>query len=76
MRNPAIARLWMERFLDEHEALGPELEALATARAEELLQAHLRVRKAAGIRAGEVRVEVVRPVDLLGVYLFVPEGNA
>ncbi|HXG41038.1 MAG TPA: hypothetical protein VNJ28_08850, partial [Candidatus Limnocylindrales bacterium] len=55
------------------EALEPHLEALAHERAAELREAHERVRTA-GRLAGRTSVEVKLPVDVLGVYVLLPQG--
>ena len=48
----------------------PVLDAFATTRGQELLEAHRRVRKAAGAR-GSYRIDH-RPPDVLGIYIFLP----
>ena len=53
--------------------LQPALEAIATQRAEELRDAHVRVR--AGARASKsVTVEPVLPVDVLGAFVLIPRA--
>lgn len=62
--------------------LEPHLNAQATAVADELHEAHLSVRRAArGDRAGALRIRGLSvtpqlPVDVLGVYVFRPDGSA
>ena len=59
-------------------AVTPHLDATAATLAEELREAHVRVRQAArGARAGELLVQGLTvtpqlPVDVLGVYLYLP----
>ena len=54
-------------------SLTPELEAMAEARGQALLEAHRRVRKAA-VGKGTYRIDH-SPPDLLGVYIFLPVAN-
>jgi hypothetical protein len=58
--------------VDGFAALRPALEQAAQDRAAALLESHLRVREAS--RAGGRRplVEPFLPVDLLGIYVFLP----
>jgi hypothetical protein len=48
----------------------PVLDAFATKRGQELLEAHRRVRKAADAR-GSYRIDH-SPPDVLGIYIFLP----
>ncbi|GAB7190243.1 helicase-related protein [Kineococcus sp. NUM-3379] len=66
------ARAQASRVLDGLPALIPELEARADAHAERLLAAHRRVRSGAGATRRGLRVVAEKPVDVLGVYLYVP----
>ena len=50
----------------------PDLEALARERARQVLEDHRRVREAADAR-GEYRVQPQLPVDVMGVYVLVPD---
>jgi hypothetical protein len=62
-------------ILDGFEAVRPQLDEVAKSRAEELREAHLRVREAARVRgekAEPVEVEPKLPPDVLGVYVFLP----
>ena len=56
----------------------PRLEALARQRATELLQDHERVRQATGRRVGagggQHQVQACLPVDVVGVYLLLPDA--
>ena len=60
------------------ESLRPHLDALITGRCEALREAHEAVRTAAIRRAGggTVTAQPVLPVDLLGLYVLLPGGNA
>jgi superfamily II DNA or RNA helicase len=70
-------------ILDQREGVGriiaglPQLEQaiseIAAARANELLEAHKRVRSAALLSSVSYRVEPQLPVDILGVYVYLPE---
>ena len=66
----------VSRILDRFDALQPEVDRIADERGAALFEAHRRVRKAtkAGVRA--LKVEVHKPVDVLGVYVFLPAGGA
>ena len=50
----------------------PLLEELAWERAEELREAHRRVRKAASLSVMRLRVEPQLPPDILGMYVYLP----
>src|SRR5581483_6749999 len=50
--------------------LAPALDSLVEARGQELLEAHRRVRTAAGAR-GTYRIES-NPPDVVGIYVFLP----
>ena len=60
------------------ESLRPHLDALITGRCEALREAHEAVRTAAISRGGggTVTAQPVLPVDLLGLYVLLPGGNA
>jgi hypothetical protein len=63
---------FVRRVVDSAEALRPQLDAAAQRRAEELLDAHRRVRQAAHVRGVSQRVEPVLPADILGIYVYLP----
>lgn len=68
---PSIARDAVAEAIASLPDLGPELDRIAHARAEALLDAHTRVRTSA--RAGGTIVsEPVLPVDVLGVFVLLP----
>lgn len=66
------ARHFLTRLLADIEHLRPHLEEVARQRAQELAAAHRRVRQAAQARGLQSRVEPQMPVDMLGIYLYVP----
>jgi superfamily II DNA or RNA helicase len=67
-----LATRSVAQVLDGHEFLRAPLDAYARRRAEALRDAHERVRAAGRLR-GRTRVEPRLPVDLLGVYVFLPD---
>ena len=54
------------------EHIQPRLEQLARERAEELREAHRRVRKVASLSVMRLRVEPQLPPDVLGIYVYLP----
>jgi len=70
--SPDLASNAIMRINEGIEFLRPKLEEVAHARAEELLQAHLRVRTAARIKGLRHRVEPHLPPDVLGIYAYLP----
>ena len=69
--HPHQATQFVQRVNDGIGALQPYLEDVAKSRAEELLQSHRRVRDAAK-HTGRYRVEPKLPVDILGIYVYLP----
>lgn len=69
---PDVARTHLERIIETLPALDTELTRFARGRAEEIREAHRRVRKAARLASGRLIVEPKLPVDVLGVYLYLP----
>jgi len=69
---PDIARTHLERIVQSLPALDEELARIARERAEEIREAHRRVRKAARLSTARLTVEPKLPVDVLGVYLYLP----
>jgi superfamily II DNA or RNA helicase len=69
---PDVARTHLERIIQTLPALDTELTRFAREHAEEIREAHRRVRKAARLAAGRLIVEPKLPVDVLGVYLYLP----
>jgi hypothetical protein len=54
--------------------LAPHLEEFARLQAQDLLEAHLRVRKASRAGGRKPLVEPFLPVDVLGIYMYLPAG--
>lgn len=74
---PEQKRDALKRIIGGFDHLWPHLEEVAKVRAEALARSHDRVRQAfsrGGGRATEVRPEL--PVDVLGVYVYLPQGGA
>jgi hypothetical protein len=68
---PEVLRHSVSQALADLPALRPALEAMAIHRALDLRESHERVRTA-GRMVGKTRVEARLPVDLLGVYVYLP----
>ena len=69
----------LERELTVIPEFHPRFDELAFERAEELIKQHERYHKALGAETKSARFRVVEPVipmDILGVYIFVPGGKA
>ncbi|BCL79616.1 ATP-dependent helicase HepA [Ktedonobacteria bacterium brp13] len=66
------ARQFLRQLLAGAEQLQPHLNQVAGQRAQELADAHRRVRQAAQARGLQNRVEPQMPIDILGVYLYLP----
>jgi hypothetical protein len=62
---------FVRRVIEHADLLVPALEERAQRRAEELAAVHHRVRREAGA-AGRVSVQAHVPVDVLGVYIYMP----
>jgi superfamily II DNA or RNA helicase len=71
---PEQARTFLSRIINEFDALQPHLNQVAQERGEELLAAHRRVRTAAQARGIRYRVEPQLPLDVLGIYMYLPMG--
>ena len=70
----ALVKGQLQHLLAGLDRLMPHIERAAKARADELLEAHTRVRKAARM-AGRVRVEPVLPADILGCFILLKDGE-
>jgi len=66
------ARMQLEKIVSHYEILKPTLEREAFRRGEHLLASHDRVRQAAKLKGLKNRVEPVLPVDVLGIYIYLP----
>ena len=67
-----MARTHLDRIAGELDALQSRLEEIAATRGAEILEAHRRVRKATRVTGVTQRVESKLPVDVLGVYVYLP----
>ena len=65
----------LDRVVTAIPVLGPTLDAEADRLAEELLDAHRRVRAGAGIARRGLSVTAQKPVDILGVYVWLPVAS-
>lgn len=63
---------FLEKLVEEFDALWPHLEKAAKIRGAELLDAHQRVRMAAKRKGVQYRIEPHLPPDVLGTYIFLP----
>jgi superfamily II DNA or RNA helicase len=72
---PPLRDRQLQTALDGLPAWQPQLEVIAKARAQELLQDHRRVREAADAK-GTYQVTASLPVDVMGVYVLVPAAAA
>jgi len=70
--SPDLASNAILKINEGIDSLRSKLEEVAQARAEELLQAHRRVRTAARIKGLRYRVEPHLPPDVLGIYVYLP----
>jgi superfamily II DNA or RNA helicase len=66
------ARNFLSRVVEAETALRAALDATAVDCAEALLESHLRVRAASRTRGKRPQVEPFLPVDILGVYVYLP----
>ncbi len=70
------AALLLERVVADAPALTPALDAEADRLADELLDAHRRVRTDAGVQRRGLAVTAQKPVDVLGLYVWLPVASA
>jgi hypothetical protein len=66
------AESFLCKVIDGFDALLPALDEAANARAEALLESHLRVREASRAGGRKPVVEPFLPVDVLGLYVYLP----
>ncbi len=71
---PDQAKGFVAQVLEGYEHLRPHLEAAAGERAAAILDAHTRVREAMRARRLQHRVEPQLPIDVLGVYVYLPKA--
>jgi len=69
---PGQAETFLRRVVDGFDALRPAVDEAAHARAEALLESHLRVREASRAGGRKPVVEPFLPVDVLGLYVYLP----
>jgi hypothetical protein len=69
--HPQQATQFVQRVIDDNEYLQSHLDSIAEERADTLLQSHRRVRDAAR-HTGRYKVEAKLPVDVLGIYVYLP----
>lgn len=72
---PDQARHFIQQALAGLPSLAPAFDQLAHEHAQGILEAHERVREAGKTRGIKQRVEPKLPVDVLGVYVYLPVGN-
>lgn len=65
----------LKRILEREAELRPHLNSRAQARGEALLDAHRRVRKAGRLKLRSLRVVPYLPVDVLGLFVYLPGGS-
>lgn len=70
--DPSLASRTVQSMLDSMDAIQADLDGFAQARGDDLLEAHQRVRKAAGTGTRSVKVEPNLPPDVLGVFVYLP----
>lgn len=70
--DPGEAVELLRRQLESLDAVQPHLEELSRTRSRALLEAHRRVRDAAGRKGVQYDVEPRLPLDILGLYLYLP----
>ncbi len=73
---PEQARDFVTQVVEQFKALQPRVESEARRRADELRDAHQRVRAAARLASASLRVEPELPADVLGIYVFLPGGES
>ncbi len=69
---PDQARTLLQRLLDRFSGLKPHLDQIGDHHGATLLDAHRRVRKAARVGVRTLRVDVHKPVDVLGIFVYLP----
>jgi len=73
---PEQAAQFLTRALDTLPAVTPVIETTADRLAAELLDSHRRVRRAAAAQRRGLRVTAQKPVDVLGLYVYLPAPEA
>jgi hypothetical protein len=67
---------FVERVVEGYAPLAPQLDGFAREHGKQLLEQHLRVRKAAHMGGPRPRIEPHLPPDVLGIYVFLPAGES
>jgi hypothetical protein len=70
--SPDAARHHLAKILEQADRLTPRLESAAEQIGQQLLEAHRRVRSAAGLKGISYSVEPKLPADVLGTFLYLP----
>ena len=70
--HPEQQRITVQKILDEFDSIRPFLDNSAKTIGTELLEAHKRVRTASARKGITYTVEPKLPVDVLGLYIFLP----
>ena len=67
-----VARNFLQKVIDEFDAIRARLDEIAEARGKEILDAHQRVREAVRRKGLRQTIEPQLPPDVLGLYVFLP----
>jgi len=67
-----VARNFIQKTIDDFDAVAGHLDEIAEARGKELLEAHQRVRRASRRRGVRYSIEPQLPPDVLGLYVYLP----
>jgi hypothetical protein len=67
-----VARNFLQRVIDEFDAIRARLDEIAEARGKEILDAHQRVREAVRRKGLRQTIKPQLPPDVLGLYVFLP----
>lgn len=70
--SPDVATHQLRRIIDKVDVLSPYLAEVSRLRGQELLAAHTRIREAAKVKGVSHKVEPKLPVDILGLYVYLP----
>jgi len=68
----SLVKQQLQHFISSVEAMRPRLDEVAAARADELKEAHTRIRRSAKM-TGTVDVTPVEEVDILGCFILLPD---
>ena len=70
----SLIKQQLQHFIGSVDELRPKLDEVAAARADELKDAHMRIRRSAKM-TGTVDVTPVDEVDVLGCFILLPDGD-